>query len=63
MPHMAGEGIVTAVDAICVNTASACCNEGLDPLMNRIEKSFPIVGTALEYDSYLIHENNEEVKR
>ena len=50
MPQTTGKGIVTAVNAICVHTASARCSQGLDPRMNSIEKSLPVVGTALEYD-------------
>ena len=63
MPHMTREGIVTAVNAICVHTASARCSQGIDTRMNSIEKSFPVVGTALEYDCYLIHEVIDDVKR
>ena len=55
MAEPAGKRIVTAMHAVHINLALSCLEQMLDSVMDSIEESLPVKGTALEYDGQLHH--------
>ena len=57
LSYATGKGIVSAMDTIHIDLASACGGKMPDAVMHRIEQTLSVEGAAFEYDCYLDHLN------